>query len=1150
MAHINVCGWTKDNHDLRAAIINATGADVISICETHLAGSDTIQLEGYSWLGFNRTDIHRNAPKASGGVGILVKQCISENFNIEIVDKIFEGIIAVKFTNKATDSDFLVFSCYLPPENSTRGRDAQTFYSHLLTLVYLHCYCDKMFILGDFNARIGNLSDVIFDCDDIPRRVNIDTSVNKHGHDFIEFLLESKFCVLNGRLGQGDNYTSISRKGRAVVDYICVPHDTLNSCLTFTVTTVQEIADQHQLHGLLGHRSRLPDHCVILTEFVAETGQQTTPSSEIGNEEKFNLRRIPSNFMTSDVARTALLNMIERIETARETQCEIDAVYDSLMKCILDEMNREIPKYGAPKRSQKRLRHRKPYWCEELQTAWNNMRDREKNFLKCNSGKRAKGDLRARYIAARNSFDKLLKQCERAYRLAQSLDIESMTTTNPNDFWRKIKSLGPRQDKKIPVEMVNEDGSIVTDENLVFNRWKTDFYNLYNRDDDEGDLNETEYNRYLMHKHLLEQDMLDPLYTPNQDLNCNISVREIENLVMHAKSGSACGVDNIPYDVLKNPETITALTKLFQYIFDASMIPTLWRKAIICPILKDSTSDKRIPLNYRGISLLSCVSKLYSSFLNKRVTSYLEGNEILADEQNGFRSGRSCEDHIFTLNSIIKNNASVFTAFIDLKKCFDFIDRSMLLYKLLLNKIDGKVYNSIRNMYASTSSCIKINGKKTEWFSCASGVKQGCNLSPTLFSVFANDLVQEINDLDLGIEIGDSKVSLLMYADDIVLVASSEEHLQSMLNTLHDWCKRCRVLINTTKSKCMHLRKGRTPQTVFDFKVGDNSLELVEQYKYLGVVLQEKGNFRCNAETLSKGASRALGSLINKIHHLKDVGFRTYEKLYYSCVVPILDYSSTVWGYSHFQCIDNVQHRALRYFLGVGRFAPTLALYGDTGWLPCKYRRWGNVLRYWNRLIKMDNSRLTKRVFEADYVLGTNNWCNDVREIMEQLNIMDHYNNKTTVDLACAKRIITEHYGTTWSREVQTLPKLRTYRTFKNTFKCEDYVMMDLKKHERSIFAQFRCGILPLRIETGRYVGESPDQRLCVFCDQHAVEDEKHMLIHCDLYNHIRADVFGNIHTDTLSADDKFVSLVNEHVRKTAKFLTKAYLKRRSCLYS
>ena len=194
------------------------------------------------------------------------------------------------------------------------------------------------------------------------------------------------------------------------------------------------------------------------------------------------------------------------------------------------------------------------------------------------------------------------------------------------------------------------------------------------------------------------------------------------------------------------------------------------------------------------------------------MTSYLEDNNILADEQNGFRSGRSCEDHIFTLNSIIRNNQTVFTAFIDLKKCFDFIDSSMLLYKLLLNKIDGKVYNSIRNIYASTTSCVKINGKMTEWFDCASGVKQGCNLSPTLFSVFANDLVREVNDLDLGVSMGESRVSLLLYADDIALVANSEEDLQTMLNTLHEWCRRWRVLINTNKSKCVHFRKGRTPR--------------------------------------------------------------------------------------------------------------------------------------------------------------------------------------------------------------------------------------------------------------------------------------------------------------------------------------------------
>ena len=129
--------------------------------------------------------------------------------------------------------------------------------------------------------------------------------------------------------------------------------------------------------------------------------------------------------------------------------------------------------------------------------------------------------------------------------------------------------------------------------------------------------------------------------------------------------------------------------------------------------------------------------------------------------------------------------------------------------------------------------------------------------------MFANDLVQEVNDLDLGIPMGDTKISLLMYADDIVLVADSELHLQTMLNTLHEWCKRWRVLINSDKSKCMHFRRGRSQRSEFEFKVGNNILETVESYKYLGVTFNEKNNFASHCDALSKGAGRALGSIIS-----------------------------------------------------------------------------------------------------------------------------------------------------------------------------------------------------------------------------------------------------------------------------------------------
>lgn len=192
-------------------------------------------------------------------------------------------------------------------------------------------------------------------------------------------------------------------------------------------------------------------------------------------------------------------------------------------------------------------------------------------------------------------------------------------------------------------------------------------------------------------------------------------------------------------------------------MFDSIVIPSIWRKAIICPIHKVPASDPSVPMNYRGVSLFSCTSKLYSALVNKTLTHNLENSNILVDEQNGFRKYHSSEDHVFTLSSIIRNNSAVFTAFIDLRKCFDFINREMIFYKLLLNGIDGKLYKSIRNIYQHSSSCVRINDKLTEWFGCNSGAKQGDTLSPTIFSVFINDFVKKIEDLNIGLEIGGKK---------------------------------------------------------------------------------------------------------------------------------------------------------------------------------------------------------------------------------------------------------------------------------------------------------------------------------------------------------------------------------------------------------
>ena len=600
------------------------------------------------------------------------------------------------------------------------------------------------------------------------------------------------------------------------------------------------------------------------------------------------------------------------------------------------------------------------------------------------------------------------------------------------------------------------------------------------------------------------------------------------------------------------------LHSFFQLVFDTGLIPFVWRKAIIFPIHKDSTTDKRLPMNYRGISLLSCISKLYSNLINKRLSKYLDENDILAEEQNGFRKARSCEDHIFTLNSIIRNNKETFATFIDLKKAFDFVDRDLLLYKLLLIHVDGKVYNTIKNMYSNTSACVRINGKLTNWFDCKSGVRQGCNLSPTLFSIFINDLVAEINSLNAGMNFENEQISMLLYADDIVFISSSEAEMQRMLDTLHQWCKKWRVLINSTKSQAVHFRQPRKPRSLYQFRIGDNLIDTVETYKYLGVIFHEKMDFSHTAKALASGAGRALGSIISKIHGMKEFGFSTFEKLYESCVIPVLDYGASVWGFKSYTEIDSVQNRAVRYFLGVHRFSPTLAINGDIGWLPSTMRHWFHMIRMWNKLIVMDDSRLTKRMFNYDYVQCQNNsWNFEVKSIFDKIDMTYSYETKETVDMCLVKQKLFSYYAESWPDKVRNTPKLRTYRQLKTSYETETYVKLNLLRNERSVLAQFRCGVLPLRIETGRFVGEKPEERLCRLCNYNSPEDEIHFLLDCTLYTTLREQWFRDIiqrfpeNTWTqMDNHEKMKLLVCSYPRQTAKYLVNAFLKRRRTLYN
>ena len=178
-------------------------------------------------------------------------------------------------------------------------------------------------------------------------------------------------------------------------------------------------------------------------------------------------------------------------------------------------------------------------------------------------------------------------------------------------------------------------------------------------------------------------------------------------------------------------------------------------------------------------------------------------NEKVGYEQAGFRPEFSTIDHIFTLHAIIvyykSNNSRVYCAFVDYRKAFDLVERSSLWIKMLKEGVNGKILVIIRNLYMKAKSCVRCNNDLSSFFSCNIGVRQGENLSPTLFAICLNDFQESLsrnyqglhtlagvfqNELELLM-----KLYILLYADDTIIMAESSDDLQAALNGLYDYCK-------------------------------------------------------------------------------------------------------------------------------------------------------------------------------------------------------------------------------------------------------------------------------------------------------------------------------------------------------------------------
>ena len=312
----------------------------------------------------------------------------------------------------------------------------------------------------------------------------------------------------------------------------------------------------------------------------------------------------------------------------------------------------------------------------------------------------------------------------------------------------------------------------------------------------------------------------------------------------------ARGADGISGETLKycKGNSRQVLKEIVRRVWRGEGVPRDWRKAIIVPILKKG--DVEDARNYRGISVLCAAYKVYASVLNERLKNDLTEKEILPDTQAGFRKSRSTIDNVYIIQHIVqremeKKRGKVYAFFIDLKSAFDKVSRRDLWKSMKERGIRRGIVERIKELYEETENVIRIGDKYTKTFWTEEGVRQGCTLSPVLFTLFMADLEEVLKKgQDGGMVVGDKKFWSLMYADDIVLIASKEEELKSMIIRLERYLDKRKLLLNVEKSKVLVFSKGGGGRRKTEWRWKDKVIEEVRDFNYLGITLTKCGSLK------------------------------------------------------------------------------------------------------------------------------------------------------------------------------------------------------------------------------------------------------------------------------------------------------------------